>query len=276
MRIINYIKKIMVTDADEKKVYINEMERTRNIILIGRSGNGKSTLANVLSGSEKFKESGAGRACTKRIEYEDFQLKVSADDDINLELKYRVIDTVGIGDTELSSKEVLARMVDAANVLDGKIYQIFFVVGGRFHEEEITAYQLLKEIIFDNQIVNYTTIVRTHFPKFENLEECKEETERLCEGNAEISKLVNSCNGIIYIDNPPLEGYYAEIAKVVREKSRKKLLEHLVMKCGNYFPTSLAQLEERVENYKTKEEKFQEQIALLEAKIEQKTKESAE
>lgn len=33
------------------------MTETRNILLIGRTGNGKSTVANVISGTSKFKES---------------------------------------------------------------------------------------------------------------------------------------------------------------------------------------------------------------------------
>ncbi|CAG8732813.1 30648_t:CDS:2, partial [Racocetra persica] len=54
--------------------------------------------------------------------------------------------------------------------------------------------------------------------------------------------------------------HYAEIAPKIREKSRKKILEHLVGICGNYSPTCLVNLKERVEGYQTEAEKFQAQI----------------
>ncbi|CAG8690309.1 14263_t:CDS:2, partial [Ambispora leptoticha] len=77
---------------------------TKTIILIGRTGSGKSTLANVISGTNKFKESGASISETKDIQSEEFEEN---------NIGYRIIDTVGIGDTKLTKEEVLDKIAEA-------------------------------------------------------------------------------------------------------------------------------------------------------------------
>ena len=49
-------------------------QKIRNVLLVGRVGQGKSTLANVLTGTKKFKESSSGTAETKEIEHEEIEV----------------------------------------------------------------------------------------------------------------------------------------------------------------------------------------------------------
>ncbi|CAG8473428.1 21763_t:CDS:2 [Dentiscutata erythropus] len=81
------------------------------------AGKGKSTLANVLTGVDEFEES------TKRIHgtAEEFEYEG---------MNYRVIDTVGIGDSAVTKGEILT--------------------------------------IFDDHVIDYTTIACTNFPDFED------------------------------------------------------------------------------------------------------------
>jgi len=67
------------------------MSEIRNIILIGRTGQGKSTLANVITGTNQFKESDKGVSETKSAQEE-----ILEDEGV----KYRIVDTIGIGDTQ--------------------------------------------------------------------------------------------------------------------------------------------------------------------------------
>ena len=166
---------------------------------------------------------------------------------------------MGIGDTSLNPKEVLAEIAKACELLKDGLYQVFFVTGGRFNEEEIDAYNLLKEVIFDKQIVKYTTIVRTRFDNFEKEDACSAEKNKLSE-NTKIANLIDLCNGLLYVDNPPLSERYIEMARGAREESRKRLLSYLLVNCGNYLPVNLSELSERINKYKTKEENFKELI----------------
>src|ERR1043165_3972236 len=106
------------------------MDTTRNIL---RTGSGKSTLANVLSGTDKFKESHSFLSQTKAIQAEEFEYKG---------YKYRVIDTIGIGDTKLIPQEVLTRVSEACEKVSSGLNQILFVTRGKFTQEEIEAYNL--------------------------------------------------------------------------------------------------------------------------------------
>jgi energy-coupling factor transporter ATP-binding protein EcfA2 len=246
---------------------------TKNILLIGRTGGGKSTLANVLSGTNKFKESENSTSETRDIKVEEFELEIN-----NKKAKYRIIDTVGMDDTELTEQEVLKRIAKACYEARDGIYQILFVIQGRITQKELETYNSLKSVIFDEKMTNYTTIVRTGFAKFENEEKCEEDRKKLSRGDLKISELVKSCNKVIYVDNPSINTEDAERDTInikTREKSRKKLLKYLVNDCGSYRPISFEELIERISDYMTEKEKLEKQlenntekIAELEAKIE--------
>ena len=137
------------------------MTDTKTILLIGRSGRGKSTLANVITNTDKFKESEACVSETKKIQLEQFKGIVDKNN-------YAIIDTPGIGDTKMSDNEVLNIIAEAIYLAKDGVSQVFFVVDGRFDQYEMATYDLLRTIIFDENITNHTTIVRTRFPEFRN------------------------------------------------------------------------------------------------------------
>jgi len=140
------------------------MTETKNILLIGRSGRGKSTLANVITGAEnKFKESSGSASETKKIQFEEFE---------NNKVNYLIVDTPGIGDTKMSDNEVLDIIAEAVYRVKEGVSQVLFVVGGRFDQYEMATYNLLRTIIFDKEITKHTTVVRTRFDDFDNEEKC--------------------------------------------------------------------------------------------------------
>ncbi|CAG8796494.1 14133_t:CDS:2, partial [Gigaspora margarita] len=155
-------------------------------MLIGRTGNGKSTLANVLLNKndefeEVFKESSGSISGTKDIQNEVFKVKSG-----NKYVKYRIIDTVGL------------------------------------------AYNLLKESIFDNEVVKYTTIINPWFSDFENETACKDDGLKIKNENQELADFIKSTR-IIHVNTLPLKGssYIVNAHKKARKASRQKLLAHL-------------------------------------------------
>src|SRR3954454_836231 len=238
---------------------------TRNILLIGRTGNGKTTLANVLFNKngqfeEVFKESARSTSETREIQFE--LLKVDLDNESREQVEYKIIDTVGVGDTQLTPQGVLYKLAKITREIDGGLNQILFVVGDRFTREEAEAYRLLRQIIFDNEVVRYTTIVRTKFPEFEDENACEEDREALKRERPELADIVGSVK-IIYVDNPPLKGNTRriEVNKETREASRERLLTHLISNCqGTYRPNNSAELNDRIRDYFTEEEKLQKEI----------------
>src|SRR6185437_3563802 len=246
------------------------MNEIRNILLIGRTGGGKSTLGNVLINKndnfeETFKESSSSFSVTKEVKEALVEIDVNRNG--SEKIRYRIIDTIGIGDTELTPQGVLTRLAEiGTRVKSEGLNHILFVTQGRFTKEEIEAYDLLSSIIFDRGVLNYTTVVRTNFPNFEDAEACANDRMRLRMQNAELSHILGSVN-VFYVDNPPLEGRprVIEMNKETREESRKRLLTYLAT-CqeGNYRPSNIDTLDERVENYKTNEQLLKEKMKELE------------
>src|SRR3954451_13445208 len=59
------------SETNEEVIF--DSNSVRNFLLIGRSGNGKSTLANVITKTNDFKESEKGVSETKIIQNEEFE-----------------------------------------------------------------------------------------------------------------------------------------------------------------------------------------------------------
>src|SRR5206468_11962380 len=86
------------------------------------------------------------------------------------------------------------------------ISQILFVTNGRFDQFEMATYNLLTTIIFDQNIANYTTIMRTRFDNFGDEEECQEDIEKMLASEGDLSGIVRSCQErIVHVNNPSLE-----------------------------------------------------------------------
>jgi hypothetical protein len=154
----------------------------------------------------------------------------------------------------------LFRIAEASHVVKEGINQVLFVTGGRFTEQEIMVYELLRRAIFDENIVNYTTIIRTNFSDFENEETC-EEDRKLIKRENKIDGISNM--NIIYLDNPLLNGSprIIELAKKIREESRKTLLNYLEnINQSFYKPNNLDDLNKRTANVMTENEKVKKEL----------------
>src|SRR4051794_25076918 len=101
LKVGNLPKETTDNNNDSIVAELGQESKNRVIFLIGSTGKGKSTLANVITGLEnKFKESEKSTSGTREIQKEEF-----TDKDSNI--SYAVIDTVGMGDTKLKKEEVL-------------------------------------------------------------------------------------------------------------------------------------------------------------------------
>lgn len=226
----------------------------KNILLIGRTGGGKSTLGNVLINKndnfdEVFEESAGGASKTRSVEESTFEVDVSKDG--SEKIKYRIIDTPGIDNTDnvhLSKEKVLEKIKEGIDSVKEGISQIFFLVkDGNFRGGEKEIFKLL-EIILGSDIANYVTIVRTNFTNFEGEKDCEEDSKLLIREIKKVSGLFSSYK-VIHVDNPPLAGHLVEENKQTRSVSRIKLLEYLQKNCQENYKLDSTRINDYIESF---------------------------
>jgi len=236
------------------------MAEKRTILLLGRTGNGKSTTANVISNTDHFKESELGASETRNIQ--EGQFKPRGDDVV-----YHIIDTIGIGDTSLSEQQVLLKLAEATNAIKNGLNQILFVTSGRFTDEEVKAYTLLRTVFFNEDIGKYTTVVRTKFPTFRRADRCKLDKETMIKENEDVADIIRSCNKLIHVNNMT-EDEDPELK--TRAECREILRNHLKFNCAKiYRPSNLDETNERIRNHMDDRERTQKQMDDLEEKLKQ-------
>jgi len=228
----------------------------RTVVLMGSTGSGKSAAANALRGEQLFKESDSSISVTKAHQVEEFDVE---------DLHFKVVDTVGLGDTELSEQEVLFMLADACYSVKEGLHQVLFVTRGRFTVKEIEVYNLLRTVIFNNEVARFVTIVRTNFGRFENPDDCHQDIEKLRNGAR--SEILQSCNyRVVHIDNP-------EDDNKKREKSRRKLLTHLRNCRDVYRPRELHEIVESIKGYMEEKTRLEREVGQLQADIELRNQE---
>jgi GTP-binding protein EngB required for normal cell division len=218
-------KNIIVKPSDLK---ITREKEKINILIVGRTGGGKSTLANVLTNTDNFKTSAYAISQTKNFNKREFEWNGKG---------LRIVDTIGVGDTKLSTKNTLFKITEGILSMPEGINQVLYVIDGRFTDEEINTFELIRDSIFNSGILNYVTIVRTKFSNFRNSGECETDIRKMREEKEIIAEIIKSCYGVIHVDNPPIDlvkeddddDYESQIAvnKNARKKSRKKILDYL-------------------------------------------------
>jgi len=136
----------------------------------------------------------------------------------------------------LSDDELLYKIVEAVySFSENELNHVLFVTRGRFTDEERKSYKLFKKLL--PNINEFTTIVRTGFPGFEN----KKKREEDKNANPKLNEVVKDCNGrIIHVNNLTREED-SELDK--RRKCRNVLLSHLKDNCSKTYVRNISSTE---------------------------------
>src|SRR5258708_6586711 len=81
---------------------------TITVLIMGKTGSGKSTCGNVLSNSTYFREAFFGVSGTR-----DWHLGVFSLEGQTL----RIVDTIGFEDTHITEEEVVSNLIDGCKIL---------------------------------------------------------------------------------------------------------------------------------------------------------------
>ncbi|KAF2077553.1 hypothetical protein CYY_001171 [Polysphondylium violaceum] len=233
----------------------------RKVLLIGGTGSGKSTICNVMSGTNDFMEGEYGVSETKEHLKKEYIIDG---------VKYIIVDTIGIYDTsQISTKEVLYNIAKGCYAVRGGISQVFFLCSVKFTNAEIQCFDLLTKVLFNPEIAKYTTIVRTRFPRYQNQECTEKDKDLLLKSNPKMKSIIKGCNKIIHVNNMSI---YEDKTQEARNDCRKILLTHLYNCRDVYKPVELDELNDKIKNYMTEEEIIEVQLKELSQSLEEASK----
>ncbi|XP_020911055.1 immune-associated nucleotide-binding protein 3 [Exaiptasia diaphana] len=138
----------------------------RNVIVIGKTGTGKSTVANKIAGYGNFDVFHTSQSGTPKVSHCETTMD---DPETNVRYDFKVIDTIGLFDHRLSlyhkimNKEIMDRIkVYLNDVIPEGITLVMFVFRkGRFTQEEEDTFNYITEN-FRNDISEISTLVITN------------------------------------------------------------------------------------------------------------------